>query len=303
MHLCVATDDDAPLIHRCLIATGALVHRRRCYEDSRLIRLADVQEMLAQPGIMVWLAMDGDEAHGFAAVSGGHEGTRRIGRLHFFVVRPDAPRDTAARLLDHWLGAFADQQVPRVRQARLDPVSGVFRLEQDRDLLDLFAARGFSAGEVAGNMEMDVQDLRWSESPEARGVTFRAGRADDLPSLSTLNRAEGLPHWDYHVRATLAADGFERMQVAEHNGSIIGYANFFAARWDSPLPEFGPLLVASAYRGMSIGRALTARAIQYAHAHGVCRVRLSTMSNHFNFYRALGFEVTVTWQEQLWKTF
>ena len=95
----------------------------------------------------------------------------------------------------------------------------------------------------------------------------------------------------------LAANTLELMQVAEQDGQIVGYANFFASRWDTALPEFGPLLVAADRRGLGLGSVLTARAMQFARANGKRRVRLSTL--RFDFYRALGFEVTVTWHEQM----
>jgi predicted N-acetyltransferase YhbS len=158
---------------------------------------------------------------------------------------------------------------------------------------------------VAGNLESAVPHFRWTEKLQANddalhthGVDIRPAREADAATIRLLNHAEGLALWDYHLQATTL---FERMHVAVHAGRIVGYANFFAARWDTALPEFGPLLVATEYRKTGLGSGLTARALQYAQAQGKQRVRLSTLRPTFAFYRPLGFEVTVTWQEQLWK--
>ena len=300
-----ATAEIAQRIQRCLATSGMLAHRRRCYEDARLVTLADVQELLAQSALTTWLLRADDEVQGFAVTAIVNRGDARMGQLHFFVAHPAADHYAAEMLLTRLQQYWSDERVTAIRQARLDPISGIFRGEQDRALLALFAARGFVVGEVAGNMEIDARAFGWTEASQARadvlharGITIRPANATDARGISALNHAEDLALWDYHLQATTV---FERMHVAVHVGRIVGYANFFAARWDTDLPEFGPLLVASEHRKAGLGRVLTERALQYARIHGKQRVRLSTLRPTFAFYRALGFEVTVTWQEQLWK--
>ena len=308
MHVSAAALDDVAAIQRCLGASGMLVHHRRCYEDSALVTLADVEDLLVRPGLCTWLLQDGAAVQAVATTSVGDEDSGRVGYLHLFVVRPDASSHTAVRLLQHLLGQWLEPPVALIRQARLDPLSSVFRIEQDRALLDLFASCGFEAGEVTGNMQTDAEDFRWNEHLQdsvdglaAHAIRLRSGRADDLAGLRALHRAEGLSLWDTHLDATRAAGQFEPLQIAERNGQIIGYANFFAGRWQSALPEFGPMLVSASERGQGMGRVLAARALQYAQAHGKRRLRLSTRASKFDFYRALGFEVALTWHEQLHK--
>ena len=321
MQILEASGDLSANLHNFLLTAGSLVHRRRRCEGSHLVTLADVQGLLAHPAVaqgIILLASEGDDLQGFAVASMVGEPAAPVGRLHFFVVQPASAHMLAEQLLDHLLARFAGYGVSTIYQARLDPISGVFRVEQDRDMIALLRSRGFADGPVAGNMEADVQDFRWTDrlqsnaaAAEAKGVLVRAGRAEDVPAIQALNRAEGLPEWDYHLDATLRAARYDLLLVAEdcsdasaasHDGPIVGYANYFASSWGTELPEFGPLLVASPYRRMGLGSVLTARAVQHARTNGKQRVRLSTMANRFDFYRALGFEVTVTWQEQLWKT-
>jgi predicted N-acetyltransferase YhbS len=297
----ITTTADAARIHQCLVASGMLVHRRRCYEDVRHVTLADVQELLAQPALTTWSLLDGDDAQGFAITSI----VNAVGRLHFFVVRPDTDLHAAEMLLTHLQHHWTDERVTLIRQTRLDPISGVFRVEQAREWLTLFAEHGFVAGEIAGNMECALSQFHWTEKLQAsdealraRDIIIRPACVDDAPAISALNHAEGLALWDYHLRATTV---FERMHVAVRAGHVVGYANFFAARWDTELPEFGPLLVAGAYRKTGLGSVLTARALLHAQAQSKQRVRLSTLRPTFAFYRPLGFEVTVMWQEQLSK--
>jgi GNAT superfamily N-acetyltransferase len=283
------------------------VHYGRCYDDSRRVPLADFEQSLAQSDpLRIFLASEGDLPLGFVAASIAPAPEGPVGRIHFFVVRPDAESSVAPSLLDRALDWFDREHASRVRQQRLDPVSGVLRTEQDRHLIDLLHARGFASGPVAGNMEIETAQFRrtdklraQADSAAAAGIKIRLARAEDIPAVRALNRQEGLALWDYHLDAMLAASAVERLLVAEQRGAIVAYANFLAARWDTDLTEFGPLLVSTPLRSLGLGSVLTAKALECALAHGKQRVRLSTL--RFDFYRALGFAVTVTWQEQMKK--
>jgi predicted N-acetyltransferase YhbS len=301
-------EDDSSTLGRlwpCLRDSGMLVQRRRCIEDSSAVTQADVAELLRQPGPLHALEVRaGAETIAFSLVSLASEAVEPVGQLHGFFSQAGACLETAAELLDRTLQWFDAHGAGLVRQARRDPLSGVLRCEQDRRLIGLLQARGFALGPVAANMQTDAAQFHWTERMCAQaealaksGMSLRRGGAADAPAIQALNRREGLPAWDYHVEALQAVSGFDLLHVALHGDELVGYAGFFAARWSTPLPEFGPLLVASSLRGRGIGRVLTARALDFARAQGKRLVRLSTL--RFDFYRALGFELTVTWQEQM----
>jgi predicted N-acetyltransferase YhbS len=289
----------------CLRASGMLVHHGRCYEDARSVPFEAFAQALNQTELVhVCLASEAGPMLGFSAASIGQTPDGSVGRIHFFVVRPDASLEVASALLDRVCAWFESARVTQVRQSRLDPVSSVLRVEQDRQLIDLLLSRGFAPGSVAGNMEIDTAQFGWTDTLRAQaeavqtaGITVRHARPDDVPAVRALNAQEGLALWEYHVDAMLAANAVERLLVAEQNGTLVGYANFLAARWDSNLTEFGPLLVASTVRGFGLGSVLTARALDFAREHAKKHVRLSTL--RFDFYRALGFQVTVTWRETM----
>lgn len=289
----------------CLRASGMLVHHGRCYEDAQSVPFGAFVQALAQTGLVyVCRATEAGPVLAFSAARLGLTPDGTIGHILFFVVRPDASLEAASALLDRLLAWFESAQVTHVRQARLDPVSSVLRVEQDRQLIGLLLSKGFAPGPVAGNMQIDMAQFGWTgklraqaEAVQAAGITVRHAQPDDVPAVRALNAQEGLALWDYHVEAMLAANAVERLLLAEQNGRLVGYANFLAARWDSHLTEFGPLLVASDVRGRGLGSVLTARALDFAREHAKQRVRLSTL--RFDFYRALGFQVTVTWRETM----
>jgi GNAT superfamily N-acetyltransferase len=289
----------------CLRASGMLVHHERCYEDARSVPLEAFAQALDQTEfVQVCRATEAGPVLGFSAASIGQAAGGSVGRIHFFVVRPDASLEVASALLDRALAWFESAKVAHVRQSRLDPVSSVLRVEQDRHLIDLLLSRGLAPGSVAGNMQIDMAQFGWTnklraqaEAVQAAGITVRHARLEDVLAVRTLDAQEGLALWDYHVDAMLAANAIGRLLVAEQNSTLVGYSNFLAARWDSDLTEFGPLLVASNVRGLGLGSVLMAQALDFAREHARQRVRLSTL--RFDFYRALGFQVTVTWRESM----
>ena len=121
MHVSAAALDDVAAIQRCLGASGMLVHHCRCYENSALVTLADVEDLLVRPGLCTWLLQDGAAVQAVATTSVGDEDSGRVGYLHLFVVRPDASSHTAVRLLQHLLGQWLEPPVALIRQAAPRP--------------------------------------------------------------------------------------------------------------------------------------------------------------------------------------
>src|SRR4051794_25036743 len=103
----------------CLRASGMLMHHRRCYDDARCVLFPEFARALGQPApVRVFLAMEGNAALGFLAGSIGSSAIGPVGRIHFFVVRPDAESRVAAALLDRALMWFEGVQAVAVRQSR-----------------------------------------------------------------------------------------------------------------------------------------------------------------------------------------
>jgi GNAT superfamily N-acetyltransferase len=301
----LGADAEVLSAYRCLQASGMLVHHGRCYEDARCVPFAAFTRALAQLARMqIFSAGNERTPDGFIAVSITQSPAGAVGHIHFIVMRPDTDVRTAGSLLDRALTWCEQAGALKVRQARIDPVSSTLRVEQDRHLIDLLTSRGFAPGAVAGNMEIETSQFAWSDklkaqtaSVRAAGISIRQAKLDDVPAVRALNAQEGLALWDYHVDAMVAADAVGRLLLAEQHGRLVGYANFLAARWDTDLTEFGPLLVATDLRGAGLGSVLTAHALNYARDCRKKRLRLSTL--RFDFYRALGFQTTVTWRESM----
>ena len=109
---------------------------------------------------------------------------------------------------------------------------------------------------------------------------FRALRADDLPSVTALLKACGLPTDD------LGSVSFEHFELAvDAQGRIAGLAGFDRADGDALLRS---LAVAPDWRGRGLGEALVARREAAARLAGVSAFYLLTTSAA-DYFRRLGY--------------
>lgn len=119
------------------------------------------------------------------------------------------------------------------------------------------------------------------------GITVGpAGPGDILPLLAFLEAQ--FPRWKGEA-ASVLSDRFGggsrsvTMQVAEHNGTIIGYAQSRSER-------FGPFGVSDTYRGRGVGGVLLSRTLQAMRTQGFhCGWFLWTSDRTAKLYQQHGF--------------
>jgi GNAT superfamily N-acetyltransferase len=89
----------------------------------------------------------------------------------------------------------------------------------------------------------------------------------------------------------LAEAGEDRIWVAEAGGVVVGLAGLLVAGGRA---ELEPIVVAEAWRGHGVGRALAERVIAAARERGFPRVRVRPVGRNteaIRFFHALGFDV------------
>ena len=127
------------------------------------------------------------------------------------------------------------------------------------------------------------------------GPVVRLGRPADLAAASRVyrraslsnagDRANLLAHPEFLI---LGPEGLAegRTQVAEQDGSVVGFATWAEA---SGAMELEDLFVDTDYRRRGIATALVSRIVQVLRARGAERLEVTANPHAMKFYRAAGF--------------
>ena len=315
--------EDVDKMFRLIHDSGRIIQVRAAYIDSHLVTLQEVKELLRHPrfdpdGVFFAYSAAADAA----AKAGLYSDHMPVGftmatcsgekaMLHFFIVKRQH-FDGAALLLECVLDWARSEGAAEIEQGRLDwnPLSGamddVFRVEEDEHYVELFRSKGFDVNSLkAGNMIIDLETFQ--EMPEIKdlekkltgeGIHFRTAAKSDMDKVLAVARSG-----DANV---LVSEAFkerpESIEVALHEGKVIGYSTFFAWTLSEPLPEYGPVLVLPDYRRRHIGTVLLYRSIKYTRQLGKQSVRLSCSGIPlFHYYGKVGFEQTEKWYRHVRK--
>lgn len=130
--------------------------------------------------------------------------------------------------------------------------------------------------------------------------TIRPAQESDAPAIARLAGELGYPSSTNQALARLRAVAGQAQDgafVVESSGDVIGWMHLFGThRLESdPFAEIAGLVVAATARGGGVGKALVARAEQWAEDHGYrsLRVRSNVIrADAHRFYEGLGYQRT-----------
>ncbi len=182
------------------------------------------------------------------------------------VDRPFRLRGIGRQLLEHLGAHFSDRGVGAIQVGPWVPTYLTPGADQDAypDAVPFFTASGYEPGGHPVSMRAlltgyvpaaGIDDI--ANKLGRDGIEIRpANVADTLPLLAFAR--EHFPHWESYVRGNLralvAANDASTLQIALHNGDVIGFALTNGER-------FGPFGVNEAYRGQGVGAVLLSRAL------------------------------------------
>jgi GNAT superfamily N-acetyltransferase len=138
------------------------------------------------------------------------------------------------------------------------------------------------------------------ETGRALVVRVRPMTEADADAVNALSSQLGYPAAGGatlgRVRAVLASAIADAFVAEDPEGRVVGWAHVFAVPFieSGPNAELGGLVVDESVRGMGIGRALVARAEEWARERGMKDLCLRSnviRGETHEFYRRLGFEI------------
>lgn len=287
MKIRLATPDDLPLL-RSLLAKSSRAFLNTGYEDL--------------PGLL---------RSGVTALGEDRRGNP-WGFVAFFVeerltsLPADAPRRAFLRAAAHQRQLFADRPLVALLHTAVEAVGQAmgqgageggeaFACIALTDLGWLNGAMSHAGFEKQEEIRFYLRTQQ--ELPPVNGpALLRPITPEDLSEVAHLDSQAFAAIWHMGQAELMQLCLSARMQVARHQGRIVGYSA--TALRPSPNGEFGPdaqivrLAVAPWIRRMGIGRQLLTDAIAYAHAAGITRIELNTQeSNHSSqrLYESFGF--------------
>ncbi|HEY7727193.1 MAG TPA: GNAT family N-acetyltransferase [Candidatus Eisenbacteria bacterium] len=151
---------------------------------------------------------------------------------------------------------------------------------------------------VAGGTVPEAEALA-----RAAGISIRPMTLEDVPDVTLLTGQLGYPSSEEQVRfrfQTLRTLGHGDVFVAVSDpGGVVGwiYVALQVTIEGGPGTEVWGLVVDESCRGRGIGRALMARAEEWARARGFREVSLRTnilRKETHRFYQSIGYEITKT---------
>lgn len=186
-----------------------------------------------------------------------------------------------AVLVARWLpaGASLDQLIGQVIAEHLRGVDlplQLTALTRESWLANPLAAQGFR---VVDHLCF-YQRTRRSLPAPAQIAQTRGLRPDDIPALTALDRAAFSPLWRMDDRGLAELCLNSRVQVAEIEGQMAGYAALSLHRaedrYDDNEAQLARLAVHPDFQGLGIGRQLLGESIAHAHAQECYRILLNT---------------------------
>jgi mycothiol synthase len=191
-------------------------------------------------------------------------GDDTAGYITAVAVRPDLRRRGVGRdLLDRIEQRLASAGATEVWTAGSQPSYWWPGVDRRYPLArQLFAGAGYSVGDDAMNMVVDLSDEFVAELG-VPGVAMRRLTAQEFPRFQSWMGASWQDRWEQEIELTLLREPISCF-VAEEGGEYIGFAAYDTNR----LGYFGPMGSALPARGRGVGNALLRRCLRDLYLRG-----------------------------------